>query len=206
MINDYFAYIILAITITAIPGPAVVLTIKNSLRYGYKSTLLNIFGNFIAMVILASISAIGLGAIILASKTLFFILKILGCFYLIYLGIKIWTSSSWEIEINHSLKKNKKESMLIFKEGFFVGISNPKAIAFFTALFPQFIDPSREYFLQFVTLILTIECISFIVLFIYAIIAFKSANFIKSKKYSKLINKLSALAFIGFGVALIYKD
>ncbi len=204
MINDYLAYVILAITITAIPGPAVVLTIQNSLKYGYKTTIANIFGNFVAMIILASISAIGLGAIILASQTLFYAMKILGCLYLIYLGIKIWTTPT--LNQKEDTQLNKKDLFLIFKEGFFIGVSNPKAIAFFTALFPQFIDPNREYISQFLTLILTIEGVSFMVLFIYALLAFKSANFFSKEKYAKAFNKITGGAFIGFGFALLYKE
>lgn len=204
MINNYFAYVLLAITITSIPGPAVILTIKNSLKYGYKSSIMNMLGNFCAMLLLATISAIGLGAIILSSEMLFYTMKFLGCIYLIYLGIKIWTSPYKEEVLTNSI--NKKELSQIFKEGFFVGISNPKAIAFFTALFPQFIDPSREYFTQFITLILTIEGISFIVLFIYAFLAFKFAYILTTKKYNKLFNKLIGAAFISFGTVLLYKD
>lgn len=204
MINDYLTYVILAITVTAIPGPAVVLTIKNSMKYGYKVSVANIFGNFVAMIILATISAIGLGAIILASQTLFLTMKILGCFYLVYLGIKIWTSPINQENIETKL--DKKDLFSIFKEGFFIGVSNPKAIAFFTALFPQFIDPNREYFSQFATLILTIEGISFIVLFIYALLAFRFAKYLTKEKTAKLFNKLTGGAFIGFGAALLYKD
>jgi len=204
MINDYFTYIILAITITAVPGPAVVLTIKNSLQYGYKVSMANIFGNFFAMVILASISAIGLGAIILASETIFYTMKILGCIYLVYLGIKIWTSPYKNDERTSQVKK--KDIIPIFKEGFFVGISNPKAIVFFVALFPQFIDPTREYFLQFTTLILTIEGISFLVLLIYALLAFKFAKYLTNEKTVKQFNKITGGIFIGFGISLLYKN
>lgn len=204
MINDYLTYILLAITVTAIPGPAVILTIRNSIKYGYKISIANIFGNFLAMVILATISAIGLGAIILASQTLFYILKILGCFYLVYLGIKVWTSPLNQVQVNE--QTNKKDLIQIFKEGFYIGLSNPKAIAFFTALFPQFIDPTREYFFQFTTLILTIEGISFLVLFFYAILAFKLSEYLTKEKTAKKFNKLTGGAFIGFGAALLYKD
>ena len=204
MINDYFTYILLAITVTAIPGPAVILTIRNSLKYGYKISIANILGNFVAMVILASISAIGLGAIILASQTLFFTMKILGCFYLLFLGIKIWTSPYKNQEIN--LEIDQKNLFFIFKEGFYIGVSNPKAIAFFTALFPQFIDPSREYFVQFATLILTIEGISFVVLLAYALLAFKLAKYLQTEKIARQFNRLTGSAFIGFGAALFYKD
>ncbi|WP_083568335.1 LysE family translocator [Arcobacter sp. LA11] len=204
MINDYLAYIILAITVTAVPGPAVILTIKNSLQYGYKVSMANIFGNFLAMIILASISAIGLGAIILASETIFYAMKILGCIYLVYLGIKVWTSPYKNEE--RTTKIAEKGLITIFKEGFFVGISNPKAIVFFVALFPQFIDPTREYFLQFTTLILTIEGISFFVLLIYALLAFKFAKYLTKEKTIKQFNKITGGIFIGFGVALLYKN
>ncbi len=204
MINDYLTYIILAITVTAVPGPAVILTIKNSLQYGYKVSMANIFGNFLAMIILASISAIGLGAIILASETIFYAMKILGCIYLVYLGIKVWTSPYKNEE--RTTKMAKKGLISIFKEGFFVGISNPKAIVFFVALFPQFIDPTREYFLQFTTLILTIEGISFFVLLIYALLAFKFAKYLTKEKTIKQFNKITGGIFIGFGAALLYKN
>lgn len=204
MINDYLTYLLLAITITAIPGPAVILTIRNSLQYGYKTTMSNIFGNFFAMIILASISAVGLGAIILSSPTLFYSMKILGCIYLIYLGIKVWNTPFSNEKIDSKMRN--KNYYTLFKEGFTIGISNPKAIAFFTALFPQFIDSSRNFVTQFLSLILTIEGISFIILFFYALIAFKLSKYLKSKKAFLLFNKLTSGAFIGFGVALLYKD
>ncbi len=206
MINDYLTYILLAITITAIPGPAVILTIRNSLEYGYKTTIVNIFGNFFAMIILALISAIGLGAIILSSQTLFYIIKFLGCIYLVYLGIKAWQVPIVDEKNKSDLKKENKNHYTIFKEGFIIGISNPKAIAFFIALFPQFIDPARNFITQFLSLILTIEGISFIILFCYALIAFRLSHYLRSKKATLLFNKLTGGAFIGFGITLLYKD
>ena len=92
MINDYLLYVTLAITVTVIPGPAVMLTIRNSLRYGYKVSMANIVGNFVAMVILAILSALGIGTIITTSASLFSFVKTTGCLYLFYLGIKAWRS------------------------------------------------------------------------------------------------------------------
>ncbi len=205
MINDYLIYITLAITITAIPGPAVALTIKNSLSSGYKASIANIFGNFTAMIILATLSALGLGAIILASATLFTLVKIFGCIYLVYLGVKVWRTPHRKEDLGHQLKNNSTRSFTsVFKEGFFVGISNPKAIAFFTALFPQFIDPSRAYIPQFIILIMTIEAISFFILTCYALLSSMAAPFLSKEKSMIYFNKLTGGAFIGFGVALLY--
>lgn len=206
MINDYLIYIALAITVTAIPGPAVVLTIKNSLRYGYKAAIANIFGNFTAMVILATLSALGLGAIILASSTIFSAVKILGCMYLIYLGIKVWRTPHIKSDTQHQVQsKNHREFVSVFKEGFGVGISNPKAIAFFTALFPQFIDQTRAFIPQFLTLIITIEGISFFVLMGYALLSSMATPYLSKDKTMNIFNKVTGSAFIGFGIALIHE-
>lgn len=207
MINDYLIYVTLAITIAAIPGPAVVLTIKNSIKYGYKLAIANIVGNSFAMVLLAAISAFGLGAIILASSTLFSIVKLCGCIYLCYMGIKTWNAPSISEQFLQPSTVNveKKKAIAIFKEGFGVGLSNPKAIAFFTALFPQFIDPQRTFFPQFLTLILTIEGVSFIVLTTYAVLSSAAAPYLSRKQQMSIFNKATATAFIGFGLALIYE-
>ncbi len=206
MINDYLLYVTLAITVTAIPGPAVVLTIINSLRDGYKAAIANIFGNFIAMLILSTLSAVGLGTIILASSGLFAAIKFFGCVYLVYLGLKVWrTSHSQENQSHEVQHNNKREFVAMFKEGFAVGISNPKAIAFFTALFPQFIDSSRAFIPQFLTLILTIEGISFFVLTGYALLSSVASPYLSKEKTMAFFNKVTGTAFIGFGVSLIYE-
>ena len=207
MITDYMIYVTIAVTVTAIPGPAVVLTIKNSMRYGYKIAILNILGNFMAMVILATLSAVGLGAVILASSSFFCALKVLGCIYLVYLGIKVWRTPHLDknIQSQHG-KKQIRNLLSVFKEGFGVGISNPKAIAFFTALFPQFIDPARSFVPQFLILILTIEGISFFVLSSYALLSAVASPYLSQKKPMAFFNKLTGAAFVGFGLALIYDD
>ena len=205
MINDYWVYITLAIAVTAIPGPAVVLTIKNSLVYGYKTAIVNIFANFIAMLILATLSAFGLGAIILSSTLLFSLVKVLGAIYLVYLGIKIWRSPSQiENTQDSSQARSSKSLVAVFKEGFIVGVSNPKAIAFFTALFPQFIDVSRAFVPQFLTLILTIEGISITIMIGYALLAAMASPFLSKPSTMKVFNRLTGTAFVGFGAALAY--
>ena len=205
MINDYLIYITLAVTIVAIPGPAVILTIKNSIKYGFKITIAGILGNFVAMVIVATISALGLGAIILASSTIFTITKIIGCFYLIYLGIKAWNTPIQKNALLHKPEYRKKtEFFSVFKEGVSVGMSNPKAIAFFTALFPQFIDPTRSFAPQFFTLILTIEAVSFLILTCYASLSLKAVPLLSKNNSMRFFHKLTGGAFIGFGVCLLY--
>lgn len=204
MINEYVKYLILAIVITAIPGPAVVLTIRNSIRYGYKVAIVNVIGNFCAMVLLATLCAIGVGAVIVASATLFSLLKLIGSCYLIYLGVRVWRAPAFDAGAAFGKEeKNDRKLLSIFQEGFGVGITNPKAIVFFVALFPQFIDPIRAYVPQFLTLIFTIEGISCIVLSTYAVLASSLSACLAKKRSMAFFNKITALAFAGFGLALL---
>lgn len=206
MINEYLVYVILAVTIVAIPGPAVVLTIKNTIKYGVKISVAGILGNFIAMVVMATISAFGLGAIILASSALFTIMKIIGCMYLIYIGVRAWRSPLPSKGKNFPpSSQTNKEFSSVFKEGLWVGISNPKAIVFFTALFPQFIDAGRSFIPQFTILILTIEGISFFILTSYALLSAKAAIYLCGEKSMKIFQKITGGVFMGFGVALLYE-
>ncbi|MFT5697827.1 MAG: homoserine/homoserine lactone efflux protein [Desulforhopalus sp.] len=206
MINEYLIYVTLAVTIVAIPGPAVILTVKNSIKYGFKISVAGILGNFVAMIVMATISAFGLGAIITASASLFSVLKVMGCLYLVYLGIEAWRTplqkSDSQTEPNCG---NNKEFFTVFKQGVWVGISNPKAIAFFVALFPQFIDPARSYLPQFLTLILTIEGISCCILSLYALLSSRAAHLLYEKNSMHIFHKLTGGAFIGFGFALLYE-
>ncbi len=206
MINNYSLFVALALTVVIIPGPAVVLTVKNSLQYGFKVATANIIGNFIAMVMLASFSALGLGAIILASTAVFATIKLVGCGYLVYLGLKAWKTPQQNLPNLEAGRKKHRSSPAVLKEGFYVGIANPKAIAFFTALFPHFIDQGRAFLPQFLTLILTIEGISFCVLMLYACLAARTAPYLAKSSSRYPFNKLTGLSFISFGVALLYEE
>jgi threonine/homoserine/homoserine lactone efflux protein len=127
--------------------------------------------------------------------------------YLIYLGMKAWTAPLLKqgTQNNDADYRNKIEFFQVFKEGFWVGMSNPKAIAFFTALFPQFIDHSRSFFPQFLTLIFTIETISFCILSAYALLSSKTSHYLYKESSMRFFHKLTGGAFIGFGVALLYE-
>ena len=203
IIDNYLTYILIAITVTSIPGPAVLLNIKNSLQYGIVSSMYSIMGNFIAMLGLATLSALGLGTILLASSMLFFTVKILGACYLIYLGIQFFRSSSkYKIDFDNEVTANRS-AFSLFKEAFMVGMSNPKAIIFFASLFPQFINPETSYFMQFTVLILTIEGISTAILICYVLLANKVSIYLLKKSVLNYVNKTIGFLFVMFGIVLM---
>tara|TARA_R110001606_G_scaffold392332_1_gene561176 strand:- start:438 stop:1049 length:612 start_codon:yes stop_codon:yes gene_type:complete len=197
--DNYLLYVGVAIATICLPGPAVVLTINNAIQKGLLKTFAGIFGVALAILLVATISATSLGIILASSAMAFSLIKIVGAVYLVYLGIKMWRSKA-----SSNVKMNVQESSLLkcFMEGFFVSITNPKAVVFFMSIFPQFIDLKQEYAPQFVLLALTFSALVVIIHTIYAVSASLTKSKIASQKGSALLNKISGGIFVGFGVGL----
>lgn len=202
---EYLLFLSITALTSASPGPAVFLALRNGAAYGLKKACAGVFGNFTAMVLMAISSAIGLSAIILASSTLFLIIKILGGCYLIYLGFKALLAKPMATDqknIGDQFSRNQRKSFSIYKEAFWVGMGNPKAIVFFTALFPQFIDPSKDFLREFIPLLLGFSFFSLFFLILYAAIASHLHLYIKNSAVANWLNKVTGAIFVGFGGAI----
>ena len=119
------------------------------MQYGAKKTVASALGNVTVTLIQASISIAGLGTILVASETVFNIIKLAGAAYLIYIGFCIFLSSH-SLLPKHDFDQVEKIKTLrkMFIQAALVTAGNPKAIVFFTAIFPQFIDPNSAYLSQ----------------------------------------------------------
>lgn len=189
----------MAIATVMSPGPGVVMTLTNALRYGIRSTFGGILGIAFGALVVAAISATGLGVLLAASAMAFTILKYIGAAYLIYLGIRLWRSPPFQFteQSGHTAGFGKR-----FLEGLSLQLTNPKAIFFFLSVFPQFIDPHKGYPIQFITLVCTYSSLVVIIHSIYAIFAKRTKGWLVSERGERSINKVAAATFMFFGVAL----
>ncbi len=201
--------IILAYTITAFfyitsPGPAIVLAIMNGLRANMKIVAISSFANILGLFILSSASILGLGILLKTSATLFFIVKLIGAFYLVYLGIKFFRNNNI-INIDDLEKQERKNrtKKSYFFESFLLSITNPKPILFFTAFFPQFLSLENPILPQFFIMTSIFMFISFFSLFTYGYLAKKSKYYLKNKSIMNFIHKLTGTMFVGMGISLL---
>ena len=197
--ENYILFIAIASATNASPGPGVVLTITNAIKDGFLGAISGVFGVAIAMLCIAVISATSLAAILSTSALAFTILKYIGSAYLIYLGIKMWRSSSnFNVSNNNSVKSHKKK----FTEGFLITLLNPKPIFFFMALFPQFINPNEAYIFQFILLAITFSVLVVIIHFSYAFFAKSARTKLSTPKGSRILSKASGTFYMLFGAGL----
>ncbi len=147
------------------PGPAVLLVVSQAMKRGFRPSLRGALGILTANAIYFALSAAGLGALLMASRTVFEIIKWIGAGYLVFMGLRMIVSKSVEQEPEQIARDDS------FRQALFVQLANPKAVVFFTALLPQFIDAHGPVTLQFFTLGVISTVIEFPVLAMYAFAA-----------------------------------
>jgi threonine/homoserine/homoserine lactone efflux protein len=136
-----FAFIATSVVIILIPGPSVLFTIGRSLVLGRVGGLLSVLGNALGMLPIVAAVALGIGAIVAQSVVLFTAVKIVGAGYLIYLGVQaIRHRKAAAASVGTPVTSRSGARLLL--DSFVVGITNPKTIAFFVAVLPQFVDPT----------------------------------------------------------------
>lgn len=181
------------------PGPGVVMTLTNSLRYGMKGTIGGIFGISVGALVVAGISATSLGILLATSAMAFTVMKFVGAAYLIYLGIKLWKAPAFHFKES---APHEASFMRRFSEGVTLQLTNPKAVFFFLSVFPQFIDASISYSMQFSILVLTYSFLVIVIHCLYAFFAQRAKVWLTSERGGRAINKAGAVTFVFFGAAL----
>lgn len=199
-----FAPIALLIALT--PGPNNFCAMNNGIRHGIDTALLATTGRVLAFAIFLSISAIGLGAMLLASERAFTVIKWVGALYLVYLGISAWRSrefSGLDLDATAPAVQPQRRVGRLMLQEFLIGISNPKAILLFAAVFPQFIKPGQPAIEQFVYLGATYLLAEYVASLAYALFGRQIRRFIRTRRGAQRLNRTTGAFFIGAGGVLI---
>jgi len=138
-VENLLAFTLAALVLIVIPGPSVLFTIGRALALGRIGGLLSVLGNALGLLPIIGLVALGVGGIVAQSVVLFTILKIVGALYLMYLGVQAIRHRN-ETAQAATAAALPRSAWRQLGEGFVVGITNPKTIAFFVAVLPQFVD------------------------------------------------------------------
>ncbi len=195
----YALFLLMATATVFSPGPGVIMTLTNSLRYGVGGTIGGICGIAFGALVVAAISATSLGVLLATSAVAFTIMKYVGAAYLIYLGIKLWCAPGFKYveATSRELGFGKR-----FLEGLSLQLTNPKAIFFFISVFPQFIDPSADYVNQFLLLVVTYSSLVIVIHCLYAFTAQRAKVWLTSDRGGRALNKIGGAIFMFFGATL----
>ena len=134
-------FVLASVAIILVPGPSVMFVIARAVAWGRITALLTALGNALGMLLLSVFIAIGLGPLLQRYELLLIVVQVLGGMYLIHLGIDAWRHKQEHADDMVKIEEVKPSNYQILRQGFTVGALNPKALVFFSAVFPQFVDP-----------------------------------------------------------------
>ncbi|MFL4469136.1 LysE family translocator [Tateyamaria armeniaca] len=196
----WLAFVAASIALLLIPGPTVLLVLSYAISQGKRVALATVggvaLGDFIAM----SASLVGLGALVLASATLFTLLKWIGAIYLVYLGVKLFRSAS-TTALGDLENVTHTSATSVFGHATAVTALNPKSIVFFIAFVPQFVVLDDPLFPQFAILVATFVGLAAMNALAYALLADKLRSKIARPSVLAWFSRLGGSALIAMGVA-----
>lgn len=194
----WLAFVAASTALLLIPGPTVLLVLSYALSKGRSVAMTSAAGVAVGDLIAMSASLAGLGALVLASATLFTILKWVGAAYLIWLGIKLIRSAPTAgLSVPQSADVTARQ---VFFHTAGVTALNPKSIGFFIAFVPQFITPHAPILPQFATLIATFVALAALNAFAYAILADRLRHVIARPSILGWITRAGGSALILMGL------
>ena len=197
---NYFLFLQIILFLFITPGTPRIVIISYSMNYGVQKCIWTALGDVTANIIQATLVIFVLGSFFVDNPNFLKTFKWIGIAYLLYLAYDIYNSRPKDIRSNNILSKS---FFSFFKDGFLVAGTSPKAWMFFPLIFPQFIDFSSNYVVQFLILITTYVVLDFLSLIAYAVLARKLIVWIKANP--KVINTISAsvLVIIALIIAII---
>jgi len=203
--NLWLAFVAASMALLLIPGPTVLLVLSYALSKGRQVAVAAALGVAVGDFIAMTASLVGLGALVMASATLFTVLKWAGAVYLVWLGIKLWRSASAEPDAEVELTATRDvHARGIFGHTAIVTALNPKSIGFFIAFVPQFIRPEGNLAPQFAILIATFVILGGLNALAFALLADRMRGWISRPAVVTNLTKGGGVALIGMGLTTAF--
>ncbi len=201
--SHLLAFALTAFVVIVIPGPSVLFVVSRALVLGRSGALTTVVGNSLGEYVQVMAVAFGVGAVVERSVMLFTAIKLCGAAYLVYLGVQAirHRRALTNLMGDGSLRGGRLRTL---REGFVVGVANPKSVVFFAAILPQFVDPAAgSLTLQLLLLGAVFLLIALVSDSLWAIAAGTARTWLaRSPERLRYLGGAGGVAMIGIGVRL----
>jgi threonine/homoserine/homoserine lactone efflux protein len=199
----FLAFIAISLLLAVTPGPDMALVTRNALAHGPRGVFLTTTGIAIALLLWVTATAVGVAALLKASTTLFYLLKLIGGAYLAYLGVRAWLASR-EKPGDLLAGINAAPAGSILRQGLISAGTNPKLGVLFVTLLPQFIDTHRPLPPQLLLLGATFAVIGWTWMNVYGLLIARIRDFITAPRVRQWMERITGTVLIGLGVRLAF--
>ena len=197
-LHVWLIYLLAATGLSLSPGPNGLLALTHGALHGRRKALYTIFGGALGFVVVIALSMFGIGALLKASLVWLTVMKWVGGAYLVWLGIQVWRSPPIGLAVEG--RAAPRASWSLFRQGALSALTNPKGLLFFAAFLPQFIDPARSLWLQFVVMAGTFAAIEIATELFIASMAHRISPWLR--RVGRRFNQACGGVFVAIGAAL----
>ena len=186
------------------PGSGAVLSMSHGLSYGVRRTTPTILGLQLGLAVVLLVAGLGVGALLLASAKAFWVVKVLGAAYLIWLGWRQWRAPvAADAATGHAASESAMSVRQRVLRGFLTNVTNPKGIVFMAAVLPQFINPAKPLALQLAILLATTLAVDVTVMHGYAWLASRLQALLRSARARRNQNRVFGSVLMAMGASLL---
>ncbi len=202
---QWLPFLVAISLLTMSPGVDTILVMRNAARNGWKDGFLTSLGICMGLFGHATLSAVGLSVILLGSAELFFVFKLLGAAYLVYLGLQSLRSVLRPVGMTFNEAEGRQKptnGWVSFRQGLLSNVLNPKPIIFYMAFLPQFIDPNYSALSQSLFMASLHFTLAMIWQTFLAVMVHKARIWLARPKVAQVLDGLTGALLVGFGVRL----
>ncbi|HZX25873.1 MAG TPA: LysE family transporter [Telluria sp.] len=197
--STWLAFASIALAAAFSPGPGVLLAISTASAAGARRTVFSSAGNVVGIFLLAGLTVAGLGLLLKASPLLFLLFRGAGAVYLVYLGVRQWRIAAAASVTLPAAGPALDSRLGAFQRGLLVAVTNPKAVLFLTAVYPQFMPPGEFAPLRFFLLTFTFMASAAVSHLSYVTLS----SVLLKRARMQLIHRIGGTVFIALGLALL---
>ena len=197
-LHTWLLYFVAAVGLSLTPGPNSLLVLTHGALHGHRRTGYTVAGGALGFLALIALSMLGIGALLQTSAGALSLLKWLGGAYLVWLGWQIWRAPP--IRLQPDATAADVPAAALFRQGLLTALSNPKALLFYGAFLPQFLDPGRGLLLQFSAMAATFIVVEVVVEALLALLAQRVRAGLE--RAGRRFNRACGGLFVAMGLAL----
>ena len=199
-----FGFAVAMLVLAASPGPGVFATTARAMASGFRPALAVIWGIVFGDIIFLLFAAFGLSMVARVLGNLFFLVKICGGAYLVYLGVKIWLQKPELVQSHQNSASRSRWGN--FVSGIMITLSNPKVILFYCGFLPTFLDLSALTIIDLALIVAIITAVLSGVLITYAYLASRARRMFTNERAVKRLNRAAGGVMVAAGVAIAVRS
>lgn len=199
-LHTWLIYLLAVLGLSLTPGPNALLVLTHGALHGHRRALFTVAGGAIGFIGIIALSMLGIGALLQTASGALTVLKVVGGAYLVWLGVQLWRAPPVQLDAVPGGAPGDGRGRVLFGQGFLSAVSNPKVLLFYGAFLPQFLDPLRGLFVQFVVLAATFALVEAVVEYLLARLAHRVRPWLQ--RTGRQFNRTCGGLFVAMGVAL----